>query len=343
MSNGSTSKETRDTVFLCYAHANEDWLERVRKSLATLEHQGKLIWHDREIQPGANWEAEILAMLQRTKAAILPISRAFLESSFIQKTELPLILERAERGLLTVLWFALERGNYDDKGFAKFQALVDPAKPLQEMSPLEQVNALEHIAAKAGEAVRGRRVLVVGSNREGRAPEEFNAACRSIGKNLARGGFTIVCGSQREVSADHHVLSGANETGATVLRIGTPTGLRDLEDWSQKWPRLDFKDLFESEALTWAEARPRQVSQADVVVLLGGQYGTMDVAYEAAWQGKPVIPTAALGGTAEKWFRPLSRRLIRMGFDERNVARLQQGDCVDAVRSILNRFVSPPS
>lgn len=342
MSGGSTSKGTRDTVFLCYARENERWLERLRNSLAPLAQQGKVIWHDGTIEPGANWKAEILAMLHRAKAAVLPVSRAFLESEFIQGTELPLILERAERGELTVLWVALERGNYGER-FAKYQALLDPTKPLDEMVPAEQENALALIAAKVGAAVRGRRVLVVGSNRDKSTPTKFIEACTAIGRDLARDGFTIVCGSQRTVTADPYVLSGANEIAATVFRIGTVTGIQNLKDWSVRWPRLDFKDLYESETLTWREARPLQVSQADVVVLLGGGYGTMDVAYEAAWQGKPVVPVAALGGTAEAWFRPLSRRLVRMGFDERDLTRLQQADFVDAAISMLGRFVSPKS
>jgi hypothetical protein len=47
-------------AFISYTHRDERYADRLRTALAVLKSQGLLEdWHDRRIQPGAEWETEI--------------------------------------------------------------------------------------------------------------------------------------------------------------------------------------------------------------------------------------------------------------------------------------------
>ncbi len=49
------------------------------------------------IKPGASWQAEITSAIERSKAAVLLITKNFLASEFIQSSEVPSLLQRREQ------------------------------------------------------------------------------------------------------------------------------------------------------------------------------------------------------------------------------------------------------
>ena len=124
--------------------------------------------------------------------------------------------------------------------------------------------------------------------------------------------------------------------GAKVIRVGTKVGFSSDDV-------AEFENLVELQFFalrSGLEARPEQVGNADVVVLLGGGSGTADVAYEAAWQHRPTIPAIALGGTAAQWRKALSRRLVRLGALDTEVRAIQSEFNTDAIMRLVQRFTT---
>jgi hypothetical protein len=89
------------------------------------------LWHDKSgIKPGQEWEKEIKGALSKAKGAVLLVSRKFLNSEFIRSKELPIILEGAKEGKITLLWIAVEKAFFDRTLLHPFEALNDPKRPL---------------------------------------------------------------------------------------------------------------------------------------------------------------------------------------------------------------------
>ncbi|MEZ5291675.1 MAG: toll/interleukin-1 receptor domain-containing protein [Vicinamibacterales bacterium] len=126
----------RDTVFFSYSHADLDALKDFEKMLAPAL-QGRKIrkWSDRDIVPGSRWREDIGHALDSTAVAVLLVSPDFLSSDFIQKHELPTLLEGAANQELAILWIYLRPCMYKLTPIADYQAAHDISKPLSLMTP----------------------------------------------------------------------------------------------------------------------------------------------------------------------------------------------------------------
>jgi hypothetical protein len=128
------SVPARNFVFFSYSHNPEDEkiLDEIKNLLSTaIKDENIILWHDKSgIKPGQEWEKEIKGALSKAKGAVLLVSRKFLNSEFIKSQELPIILEGAKEGKITLLWIAVEKAFFDRTLLYPFEALNDPKQPL---------------------------------------------------------------------------------------------------------------------------------------------------------------------------------------------------------------------
>ncbi len=91
-------------VFFCYAREDEALLNKLKTHLRPLQRQGLLdLWHDREIQAGANWEQEINRRLNDADLVLLLVSPDFMESDYCYGREMQKALERHATGECVVI------------------------------------------------------------------------------------------------------------------------------------------------------------------------------------------------------------------------------------------------
>nr|VFJ42625.1 MAG: TIR domain-containing protein [Candidatus Kentron sp. FM]VFJ43321.1 MAG: TIR domain-containing protein [Candidatus Kentron sp. FM]VFK05488.1 MAG: TIR domain-containing protein [Candidatus Kentron sp. FM] len=82
-------------IFICYAREDRVHKDDLVKYIKPLKRDGRIRdWHDGLIEPGADWQPEIAAALERCHMALLLISADFLNSEFIYSVELKRLFER---------------------------------------------------------------------------------------------------------------------------------------------------------------------------------------------------------------------------------------------------------
>jgi internalin A len=111
------------------------------------------VWDDTQIRAGDKWRSEIDRAIAGARAAVLLVTPDFLESDFIAEHELPPLLEAASRGGKRILWIPLSASSYRRTEIRHYQALSDPARPLDGLSHAEQNQALVDIANRIAEAL----------------------------------------------------------------------------------------------------------------------------------------------------------------------------------------------
>ena len=124
----------RDEVFICYAHANKEWKDRIRTHLQPHERYFNItVWSDEKILPGEDWEDEIKGALRRAKVAILLLTPEFLSSNYIHDEELPDIMLASTTDELVILWFPVSPSAVLGAPLGRYKAAWDPQRTLSEM------------------------------------------------------------------------------------------------------------------------------------------------------------------------------------------------------------------
>jgi internalin A len=140
------SEKTRDQVFISYSRSDKRWRDDLHMMLAPLLREKLLkIWDDTYITPGTKWYDAITDAISSAKAAVFLVSSDFLNSDFIIKNELNPVLEAAEKKHITVLWFTIDHCLYQHTRLEQYQAVNDPAKPLNSFSGSKRTKELTRI------------------------------------------------------------------------------------------------------------------------------------------------------------------------------------------------------
>jgi molecular chaperone DnaK len=130
------AKSSDHSIFISYARADRNWLDRLLVHLKLLERDRKVeVWHDGEIEAGDQWRNEIDSAVRRASAAILLVSASFIASRFIYENELPPILNQHSVEGLWVFPVVISHCLYEQHPeLSRLNAFNDPRKPLSSMS-----------------------------------------------------------------------------------------------------------------------------------------------------------------------------------------------------------------
>jgi len=147
---------TRDTVFLCYARADQGekrWKDRLDRQLGGIARfKSFSVWHDGRIAAGVDWKAEIDLALQRCGAAVLLIGPNFLTSDFIQDEELPALLSAHKTDGVPVFPLITDFCPYGRSPLGRFQSVNDPEQPLEALDEPDQNRLLLDVAERVADA-----------------------------------------------------------------------------------------------------------------------------------------------------------------------------------------------
>ena len=118
-------------VFISYSHKDDDLREELESHLSSLMRQGKIkVWHDRAIEAGAEWDAEIKAHLESARIILLLISSRFMGSEYCYDIEMQRAMERHKAGTARVIPIILKPVDWKDTPFSKLQVLPRDGKPI---------------------------------------------------------------------------------------------------------------------------------------------------------------------------------------------------------------------
>ncbi len=148
-------------VFISYQHSDAEWLDELGGWLRPhlLRHE-MTAWADRGIPAGEDWEAAILSAIEQATVAVLLVSDAYLRSNYIQKVELPVLLERVQAGRIRLVPVCISHVDYGTSVLSPFQSVNDPMRPLNSVPTAVRADILGQVC----EAVRRDLTLKPGES-----------------------------------------------------------------------------------------------------------------------------------------------------------------------------------
>jgi TIR domain len=145
---GDTTKGTAAPILIVYAHADRRWLALLEQHLASLTQSKRLTFSDADIKVGEDWLARLQQAIEAARIALVLVSPAALQSTFIMDDELPRLLKAVDARRLSVTWIMLAPCDWQSTLLAQFQALNDPREPLSLMATNEAERELARIAER---------------------------------------------------------------------------------------------------------------------------------------------------------------------------------------------------
>jgi hypothetical protein len=141
-------------IFISYSHEDEVWKDRLVRHLEALAGAGLETWDDRKIAAGFSWKNAIGEAIANCDAALLLVSKDFLNSDFILKNEVLPLLQRREREGVRVIPLILSPCTWNLIPWVQsIQVHPRDGKPLSGMSKSDAEAALSALAAEIADLV----------------------------------------------------------------------------------------------------------------------------------------------------------------------------------------------
>src|SRR5437016_4251919 len=124
--------QQRIKVFVSYAHEDDALRQKLQNHLSDLTQEDFIVlWHDREISPGADWQHEIDVHLNDAHIILLLISADFLASQYCRGIEVKRALERHADGEARVIPIILRHVLWKRTPIRELKALPKDGKPVR--------------------------------------------------------------------------------------------------------------------------------------------------------------------------------------------------------------------
>ena len=134
-----TPKPKPAKVFCSYSHTDEKFRSQLEKHLALLSQQDAIhVWHDRRIDPGADWKKEIDRNLEEADIVLLLVSADFIASQYCTGIEMKRALERQDNGSARVVPIMIRKCDLEGAPFARLQWLPTGSKPVKNWSDRDE-------------------------------------------------------------------------------------------------------------------------------------------------------------------------------------------------------------
>jgi len=151
-------------IFIAYAREDKPLLQKLRTHLNVMKRQQHCeIFYDGEIMPGETWDDRLKAELHTAHIFVLLVTAEFLDSDYVNETELPKILERRSKGEAEVIAVILKDCLWEYTELQHLQVV------LKDEHPIEAVDAYAHAAREVFRVIVGRNEKV---RKEAAAQEE---------------------------------------------------------------------------------------------------------------------------------------------------------------------------
>lgn len=215
--------QPRNQVFVSYAHADDEFLQRLRKHLVPLERRNIRVWTDKDIDPGMDWNAEIRKGLANAKVAVLLISTDFLTSDFITREELPPLLDAARAEGVQILPVVVKPSSFGDRDepLSRFQA-VNMNRPL---AMLDEKTEREAEFVRIFQAIRK---AFEGGAPQGAAPAAPAAATTPPAPAAARAAAPVDAGEEDEEDEEGAGATLVEELQADLEAMAAERGRQAL-------------------------------------------------------------------------------------------------------------------
>ena len=120
-------------IFFSYAHEDEALLNKLKTHLIPLYREGliELLWHDRNISAGKEWELEIDTYLNKAQIIVLLVSPDFMASDYCYGVEVKRAIERHDQKEARVIPVILRYAQWKKSPIGKLQALPTDGKPVK--------------------------------------------------------------------------------------------------------------------------------------------------------------------------------------------------------------------
>ncbi|MFB6521217.1 hypothetical protein [Streptomyces sp. NPDC056401] len=163
-----------------------------------------------------------------------------------------------------------------------------------------------------------------------RAVNQARAACRELGRELARAGFDIAVFSSKPTYIEHDVVHGYAE-GTDEQNPGRvaayPPRHREIAFALPEGSSVTL-DTYRDTSGEWEVAYYRTLLNCDGVLMVGGGQATRVAGIVAIAQGIPVLPVATFGGGAGQVWINLDK--VRNHADDEDISLLGQDWSADA-------------
>ncbi|GAB4568468.1 MAG: hypothetical protein Tsb0020_21950 [Haliangiales bacterium] len=122
-------------LFYSCAHADEGRRARLEVHLTLLQRQGAIAaWHDRRVEPGSDWRADIDHHLEHADIILMLISADFMASDYCWGVESERAMARHQAGEARVVPIVLRTCDWQSAPFGTLQALPTGGLPVSRWS-----------------------------------------------------------------------------------------------------------------------------------------------------------------------------------------------------------------